>query len=233
MTADTSKPEIQWGPFFARAAASLIILLLLLFVPAGTIAWTRGWLFFVVVTALGAVSVLVARRLNPEIFAARSRIQPGTKRWDRILLIFLFAAMLAIVPVAALDDARFHWSAMSWWAVGMGYALLVMGMGLTLWCQVVNRFFEPGVRIQTDRGHTVIDTGPYAVIRHPGYLGAWMLFAGMALALGSWWALVPAAIAAFILVIRIVWEDRTLQAELNGYAAYAKRVRFRLIPGIW
>jgi protein-S-isoprenylcysteine O-methyltransferase Ste14 len=177
--------------------------------------------------------VLVIRRLNPEIFAARSRIQPGTKRWDRILLMFLFPAMLAILLVAALDDARFHWSGMSWPFVALGYVLLVAGMGIALWCQVVNRFFEPGVRIQTDRGHVVVDTGPYAIVRHPGYVGAWLLFVGMALALGSWWALVPAVIAGFILVLRIVGEERTLREELPGYAAYTERVRYRLIPGIW
>ena len=93
--------------------------------------------------------------------------------------------------------------------------------------------FEPGVRIQTERGHHVVDTGPYAIIRHPGYFAACLLFPGIALALGSWWALVPAGFAVLLIVIRTAWEDRTLHAELAGYAAYAKRVRFRLIPGVW
>ena len=233
MTASSSKPSVRWGQVLGRSGAMLVLMGLLLFVPAGTVAWMRGWLFVLVFIALMAVSAFVIWRLNPEIFPARSRIQPGTKRWDGILLVFLFAAMLAILPVAALDDARFHWSRMSWWYVCTGYVLLTVGIAITLWAQVVNRFFEPGVRIQTDRGHHVVDSGPYAFIRHPGYAAACLLFAGIAMALGSWWALVPAAIAACLLVIRTIWEDRTLQAELPGYAAYAERVRFRLVPGVW
>jgi protein-S-isoprenylcysteine O-methyltransferase Ste14 len=141
--------------------------------------------------------------------------------------------MLAIVPVGALDDGRFHWSRMSWWFVGFGYLLLITGTAITAWAQAVNRFFEPGVRIQTERGHHVVDTGPYRIVRHPGYFAACLLFAGIALALGSWWALVPEGLAALLIVIRTEWEDRTLHAGLAGYEAYAQRVRFRLIPGVW
>jgi protein-S-isoprenylcysteine O-methyltransferase Ste14 len=97
----------------------------------------------------------------------------------------------------------------------------------------VNKFFEPGVRIQIERGHGVIDTGPYAIVRHPGYVGACLLFAGTALALGSLWALVPAGLSTSILTLRTHWEDRTLQAELIGYRDYAQRARFRLLPGLW
>jgi protein-S-isoprenylcysteine O-methyltransferase Ste14 len=141
--------------------------------------------------------------------------------------------MIAIIPVAALDDGRFGWSRVPWWVVVTGYLLLLAGMTITAWAQGVNRFFEPSVRIQAERGHNVVDGGPYAIVRHPGYVAAVLLFAGIALALGSWWALVPAGIAAFVLVLRTAWEDRTLLAELAGYAAYAQKVRFRLIPGVW
>ena len=229
----TEPSPAQWRSIVTRSVAALLVLALLLFIPAGSISWTRGWLFLLVlVTDLG-VSALYLWRINPEIFAARSRIHPGTKRWDRILLGLLFPAMLAIPPVAALDDGRFHWSRMSWWFVGLGYLLLTTAVAITAWAQAVNRFFEPGVRIQTERGHHVVDTGPYAIIRHPGYFAACLLFPGIALALGSWWALVPAGFAVLLIVIRTAWEDRTLHAELAGYAAYAKRVRFRLIPGVW
>jgi protein-S-isoprenylcysteine O-methyltransferase Ste14 len=122
---------------------------------------------------------------------------------------------------------------MSWWFVGAGYLLLTIGMSITIWAQAVNRFFEPGVRIQTERGHHVVDKGPYALIRHPGYVAACLLFAGTALALGSWWALVPVAGAVLLLLLRTAWEDRTLKVELPGYADYAQRVRFRWLPGLW
>jgi protein-S-isoprenylcysteine O-methyltransferase Ste14 len=217
-----------------RSTVTLLVLVLLLFVPAGSLAWTRGWLFLAVFLALAGAGIAHLRRVNPEIFIARSRMfREGSKRWDRVLLGFLMPAMLAIIPVAALDDARFHWSRMAWSVVAFGYLLLLAGMMLVVWAQAVNRFFEPSVRIQTDRGHRVVDSGPYAIIRHPGYAAAFPLFAGMALSLGSWWALVPAAIALLLLVLRTAWEDRTLQAELAGYAAYAQKVRFRLLPGVW
>src|SRR3954447_12133235 len=106
-------------------------------------------------------------------------------------------------------------------------------MGITARSQAGNRFFEPGVRIQADRGQTVIDTGPYAVVRHPGYVAACLLFVGIALALGSLWALIPAGISSSIVILRTRWEDRALRAELAGYERYTQRVRFRLIPGVW
>jgi protein-S-isoprenylcysteine O-methyltransferase Ste14 len=111
--------------------------------------------------------------------------------------------------------------------------LLIPGIGIVTWAQVVNRFFEPSVRIQTDRGHTVIDSGPYAFVRHPGYIGACLLFVGIALALGSSWSLIPAGLTCAMLILRTRWEDQTLQAELAGYEEYTKKVRFRLIPGVW
>jgi protein-S-isoprenylcysteine O-methyltransferase Ste14 len=229
----TEPSPAQWRSIVRRSVAVLLVLVLLLFVPAGSISWGRGWLFLLVLVTVFGISAVYVWRINPEIFAARSRIQPGTKRWDRILLGFLFPAMLAIIPVAALDDGRFQWSRMSWWFVGLGYLLLITGTAITAWAQAVNRFFEPGVRIQTERGHHVVHTGPYAIVRHPGYFAACLLFAGVALALGSWWALIPVGFAALLIMIRTEWEDRTLHAELAGYKAYAQRIRFRLIPGVW
>ena len=146
---------------------------------------------------------------------------------------FLFLALLAIFPVAALDAGRFHWSNVPIWLVALGYVLFSFGFLLTVWVEAVNKFAEPGVRIQTERGHKVIDTSPYAVIRHPMYGAALMIFCGTALALGSFWALIPVAFVTLILIARTRLEDRTLQNELAGYRAYAQRVRYRLIPGLW
>jgi protein-S-isoprenylcysteine O-methyltransferase Ste14 len=101
------------------------------------------------------------------------------------------------------------------------------------WAESVNRFFEPTVRIQTDRGHRVIDTGPYALARHPGYVAACLLCLGMPLSLGSFWALIPAVLSCLLLVVRTVMGDRTLRDELTGYEEYTQRVRYRLIPGVW
>jgi protein-S-isoprenylcysteine O-methyltransferase Ste14 len=229
----TGVSAVQWRSTVSRLAVTLGVLCVLLFVPAGRITWMRGWVFLLVFTLLMAGAIIYFRRVNPEMFAVRSRVHPGTKRWDKVVIGLLFLAILAIPPVAGLDDGRFHWSSMPWPVVGLGYLLLTAGWILFAWAETVNPFFEPGVRIQTERGHHVIDTGPYGIVRHPGYFASFLLFTGFALSLGSWWALVPAGFASLLLVLRTVWEDRMLHAELPGYEAYAKRVHFRLIPGMW
>jgi protein-S-isoprenylcysteine O-methyltransferase Ste14 len=216
-----------------RVAVTLIILTVLLFVPAGRVTWTRGWLFLLVFTLLMFGAIVYFRRVNPQMFAIRSRVHPDTKRWDKVVIGLLFLAMFAIPLVAGVDDGGFHWSSMSWLLVGLGYFLLITGWIGVAWAETANPFFEPGVRFQTERGHHVIDTGPYAIVRHPGYVAASVMFAGFAMSLGSWWALIPAAVGSLVLVLRTVWEDRTLHVELPGYATYATRVRFRFIPGVW
>jgi protein-S-isoprenylcysteine O-methyltransferase Ste14 len=210
-----------------------LFFVLFMFLPAGTWAWTKGWLFILALLGIVAVVGLYLWRVNPEVLIARSRTHEGTKRWDRILLCFFFPTIWAIVPVAALDDGRFQWSSLPWWVCAVGYATLLVGVGITTWAEAVNKFFEPTVRIQTDRGHAVIDTGPYSLVRHPGYLGGFFTAMGMALSLGSLWALIPAGLASLLLILRTQWEDQTLQAELPGYKEYTQQVRYRLIPGVW
>ena len=206
---------------------------LFLFLPAGDWAWAKGWLFIGVFLGTLAAVALYLWRVNPEVVAARTGSHEGTKRWDKILLWFFLPAVYAIVPVAALDDGRFHWSPMPLWVCGVGYFLFLAGMGVVTWAQAVNKFFEVTVRIQTERGHKVIDAGPYALVRHPGYVGGILFCVGIALCLGSVWALVPAGLASALLMLRTQWEDQTLRAELPGYKEYARRVRHKLIPGVW
>jgi protein-S-isoprenylcysteine O-methyltransferase Ste14 len=213
--------------------ATILLIALALFLPAGSLAWTRGWLFLAIFLAINVIAAVVLWRVNPEIYTARARFHPGTKRWDKVILAFFLPIALAIFPVAALDSGRFHGSAVPWWVCVVGYLLVVTGVALLMWAEAVNRFFEPGVRIQSDRGHEVIDVGPYSIVRHPGYIAALPLLAGIALALGSLWALIPVALAMLALVVRTVFEDRMLRAELSGYAEYARRVRYKWIPGVW
>jgi protein-S-isoprenylcysteine O-methyltransferase Ste14 len=213
--------------------ASMLILVLCLFLPAGTWAWSRGWLFLVVVTAASLLSTLYLRRVNPDVIAGRVNRHEGTKRWDRILVVIALPTLMAIPILAALDDGRFHWSHLPWWGCLAGYALMIAGFFGVTWATSMNKFFEPSVRIQTDRGHRVIDAGPCAIIRHPGYALSYPLFLGMPLALGSLWALIPALFFGLFLIVRTALEDRTLQEELPGYEEYAQRVRYSLIPGVW
>ncbi|MDH7802638.1 MULTISPECIES: isoprenylcysteine carboxylmethyltransferase family protein [unclassified Rhizobium] len=211
----------------------LLGLIALVFLPAGRIDWLPGWIFVAVIIAAFALSALVLALVNPVIFRARSRFQPGTKRWDLILVTVILLAFAAEIPLATLDAGRMGWSAVPLWVVQIGYVLLVGGIAVTAWAQTVNPFFEPGVRIQSERGQRVITSGPYGFVRHPGYTAAIAMFIGIPLALASWVALLPAALAIAVLVLRTSMEDRLLQAELPGYADYARERRYRLLPGIW
>jgi protein-S-isoprenylcysteine O-methyltransferase Ste14 len=162
----------------------------------------------------------------------RMRMGNGTKTWDKVWAV-LFGPVFAAVYVVAGLDARDVAASAPGVAWLLGLALFLPGTAMLTWSMFVNPFFEKTVRIQTDRGHRVIDTGPYRLVRHPGYVGflGWILSAP--LLLGSWWAFLPALLAVAGLCVRTALEDRTLQAELTGYAEYAERVRFRLIPGVW
>lgn len=213
-------------------AIAMVIMGALLFAPAGTLNWPRGWWFggtFLVATLI-AISVLW--RVNPEIFAARSRIQPGTKTLDYVYIAITMGGFVLILPVAALDF-RFGWTRLSDWGVWLGYLLFALSFVGQAWPQAVNRHFEPGVRIQQDRGQSVIDTGPYAIVRHPGYISGSLLAISAALCLGSQWALAPAFVAVIGLISRTLFEERVLITELPGYREYTQRVKYRWVPGVW
>jgi len=226
-------------PQLNRRRISLILLCLplfcylCLFLPAGTFAWLRGWCFIAIFLLTETLMIIYLWRTNPALLIARSSFHRGTKRWDMLLLAILFPILIAIFPIAALEDGRFHWSVMPWWLSGIGYVGMLGGFWLVTWACRVNPFAEPTVRMQHDRGHTVVETGPYAIIRHPMYSAALVMFPGMALALGSYWALVPASLAGGLLLLRTQWEDQTLQAELEGYREYTHQVPSKLIPHVW
>ena len=233
MTTAVDPMPMSRAKAIAYGIGSPLILVALVFLPVGRIDWTPGWIFIAVLVAAFGVSALLLARVNPMIYRARSRFQPGTKTWDLILLTVLFPAILSEIPLASLDAGRMRWSDVPLFVVLIGYVLLVGGIAVTAWAQAVNPFFEPGVRIQTERSQRVITSGPYRFVRHPGYSAAIVMFAGIPLALGSWWALLPAALAIAVLVLRTGLEDRLLRSELSGYAEYVRRTRYRLVPGLW
>lgn len=213
-------------------AVTLLIMAVLLFLPAGTFAWPRAWWLLALFVSASFVAVIYVWRVDPELFTVRRKPQAGTKGWDFAFVTVISVSITAILPIAGLDF-RFNWSRLHDWAVWLGYLIFVTGYWLATWAQGVNRHFELTVRIQTDRGHKVIDTGPYSVIRHPGYIGANAMGIGIALALGSLVALIPAAICMITLALRTLAEEKTLRDGLPGYADYMQRVRYRWIPGIW
>lgn len=215
------------------AIGSPLILFALVFLPAGRIDWVPGWIFIAVVVAALGLSALLLARVNPMIYRARSGIQPGTKKWDLALLAVIFPALIAEVPLATLDAGRMRWSDVPLSVVLVGYVVLIGGLAVTTWAQAVNPFFEPGVRIQKERAQHVVTSGPYRFVRHPGYSAAIAMFIAIPLALASWWALLPAALAIALLVVRTSLEDGLLRTELSGYADYARRTRYKLVPGVW
>jgi protein-S-isoprenylcysteine O-methyltransferase Ste14 len=149
-----------------------------------------------------------------------------------VFLAFVFGGF-ALMPIIAGLDFRFGWSNMADWVVWLGYALFLLAFAGQVWPQSVNRHFEPGVRIQSDRGQTVIDTGPYAIVRHPGYISGSLLALSIPLCLGSWWTLIPALVVVAALAARTPFEEQALRAELPGYAEYTQRVKWRWVPGLW
>jgi protein-S-isoprenylcysteine O-methyltransferase Ste14 len=203
----------------------------ILFISAGRLDWPMAWVYTLVSAADACLLIMV---VSPELMKERAHPKADAKAWDQV-----FARLtgplgsMAMLIVAGLD-VRFRWSPqvqLAWQAAGLvGF---VLGMGLMTWAMIVNNFFSLVVRIQKDRGHTVVSSGPYAYVRHPGYVGGMLFQLATPVMLGTLWALVPAGLAACLLVIRTALEDKTLQAELDGYKDYAARVRYRLLPGVW
>ena len=213
-------------------AVTLLVMAVLLFGAAGTFDWVEAWGYLALFVVVIAVAIAYLWRVDPELFSVRQRPQAGSKSWDLIYVVVTVTCFAAILPVAGLDF-RFGWLQLSAPLIWLGYLLFIAGFWLTSWAQGVNRHFEVTVRIQTDRGHKVIDTGPYAVIRHPGYAGGLALGLGTALALGSLAAVIPVLICLLALALRTLAEEATLAAELPGYTEYMQKVRFRWVPGLW
>jgi protein-S-isoprenylcysteine O-methyltransferase Ste14 len=216
-----------------RLCAMTVVYGLMLFVCAGTVAWPSAWLYLGIMSAvlLGYAAIL---KKHPDLVAERQKPPGDAKRWDKPLVAVIgVIGPIALVLVCGLDR-RFHWSPpMSAWWNAAGLLLLAAGGTLTNRAVAANRFFSAVVRIQRDCDHHVVDTGPCRLVRHPGYLGSLIYMPGAALALSSWWGLVPVAAVSVVMIVRTALEDRTLRLELEGYDVYARRVRFRLVPGLW
>jgi protein-S-isoprenylcysteine O-methyltransferase Ste14 len=210
------------------------VLGLLMFVAAGRLDWFEGWIFLGIYTLTTAGAIIYLWRTNPEIVVARSTLNRGGQTAaQKVLTTLLLVSFIAIFAVAGLDSGRFHWSRVPLWLTLIGYVLFLAGMAGNVWALRVNKFAEPVVRIQAERNQKVIDTGPYAIVRHPLYAMSFFLLIGIPLILGALWSLVASAICAGVIVVRAATEDRMLRTELAGYADYAHRVPYRLIPGIW
>lgn len=205
-----------------------------LFGGAGTLAWFRGWLCTVLYLG-GMIAVrLVIGRVNPALLERREAgIHSRTKDFDKGFLCVFLPLAIAMPAVAGLDAVRYGWHPMEFWTLYPGVGLFIAATSIIAWVMVSNPHAETTVRIQEDRGHTVISCGPYRMVRHPMYVGLMLLYFSQALILGSAWALLISAAVAGLLFWRTGMEDQVLRCELPGYEEYSSCTRFRLIPGLW
>ena len=222
----------QWS----RLAVAYLLVPLILLICGGDPGWWQAWLYSLLIVAAGAGSRMWAERRHPGMTAERQNVEiiQSAKTWDKVLAPLMAVSLVYPVAIVAGLDHRYEWSGeFPLWLDLVGIALIAAGYAFASWALAENRFFYSVVSIRTDRGHAVCDTGPYRFVRHPGYAGNIVALFGIVLALDSAWTLVPVALALIISVTRTVLEDRTLQDELPGYRDYARRVRFRLIPGVF
>jgi protein-S-isoprenylcysteine O-methyltransferase Ste14 len=219
-----------------RFAVFALLIPAVLFLAAGTFKWPWAWLYYAMLLLSTVISRAIAIRRYPDLAAERAQYRDKTdaKDWDRVLVgvVALYGPMVTWI-VAGLDY-RYSWSpeigpAVRWVAAG----IVALGMALASWAMIANRFFAAVVRIQDDRGHEVVTSGPYRIVRHPGYAGGVWSWLVTPLMLGTLWAYIPALLTVAVLSVRTALEDRTLIQELDHYAEYAQRTRYRLLPGIW
>ena len=229
--AEAASPR-QW----IRLVVAYLLIPVILFICGGDLGWWQAWLYSLLIVAAGIGGRIWAEKRHPGLMAERQNIEniQNAKAWDRVLAPLMAVSIVFPMVIVAGLDHRYNWSPeFPLWLIIIGFTLISLGYAFAAWALVENRFFSSVVRIQTDRGQVVCDTGPYRFVRHPGYAGNILPLFGIVLALGSVWTLIPAAVASIITVIRTVLEDQTLQEELSGYRDYARQVRFRLFPGIY
>jgi protein-S-isoprenylcysteine O-methyltransferase Ste14 len=233
MSPETRREIIKW---IVQAAVGWVGYGLILFLSAGTIAWVWGWMLLIVLALFLAAHPIILIPINPDLLVEREKglRAKGVKSWDRWIAALAGGVFPLVGWIVAGLDFRFGWTESLPLAVHLGGLLMMaLGFALFLWAMASNAFFAEGVRIQTERGHTVASNGPYRYVRHPGYSGAMLAMVASPLLLGSLWALIPASISAALYVVRTSLEDRLLRAELPGYEEFVQRTRYRLVPGIW
>jgi protein-S-isoprenylcysteine O-methyltransferase Ste14 len=220
-----------------RLTADALILAIVLFTAAGTLAWPHAWVLLAVVLVVRILSAIVVFRENPELLRERATtlMHHGQPFADKVVLLALMATAFIGVPAIAAWDV-FHWHVLPRpqnWISSFGLAVFIVGWMIAALALRENAFAVTVVRTQQERNHTLVDTGVYSVVRHPMYSGNPMILAGMSLWLGSYTAVLFAVVPLALLVVRIRLEEEFLSHELPGYVEYMKRVPYRLVPGIW
>jgi protein-S-isoprenylcysteine O-methyltransferase Ste14 len=214
--------------------ATILVFAALLFGAAGRFDWPAAWAFVLLFFALSQVTVLRLARRDPALLAERLKppVQRGQPLWDKIFILALASLWVGWLVVMGLD-ARFGWSAAPIWLRVVGAIGFVAGYWIIIRVFDENTFLAPVVKIQRQRGHHVVSTGPYAVVRHPMYSGMCVMVPSAALLLGSWIGLMFSLVIIAAGAWRAIMEERELRTGLAGYADYAARVRYRLVPRVW
>jgi protein-S-isoprenylcysteine O-methyltransferase Ste14 len=215
--------------------AEFAVLAALLFVPAGMVLWPAAWAFMAIFFGFQLALVLMLVRENPALLAERmsSPMQRGQPLWDKAIVaafLLLGVAWLILMP---LDAVRFGWSDVPGWLQILGALGLALSLYVVLLTFMENAYLAPVVKLQQDRGQSVVTTGPYRYVRHPMYSGMLVFFPAITLLLGSWWGLLLSSALIGLFVLRTIFEDRMLRNELAGYPEYARNVKYRLIPRVW
>lgn len=215
-------------------AGMIAALAVFLLVPAGTLDWPAAWGFLAEMGVLSLALGLWLARHDPALLAERlgSPFQRAQKAWDKVFMAVLIALYFGWLVLMGLD-ARWAISRVPLWLQAIGALGVALSNYMIFLTFRENSYAAPVVKIQRERGHRVVSTGPYANVRHPMYAGGLLMFVGMPLQLGSWLGLAALALLLPLLAFRILMEERTLAAELDGYRDYAARVRWRLIPWVW
>ncbi|MBI2907372.1 MAG: isoprenylcysteine carboxylmethyltransferase family protein [Chloroflexi bacterium] len=233
----TASREGRNGPSYARMWADGLLRFVLMMAPAfllaGRLDYWQLWVFTGLMLLTMAVSFVAFRR-RADLVSERLYPGPGVKAWDKVWMALYLLSFVATFVIASLDAGRFGWTKeLPVPAYLVSYAVLILASSLIGWAMWTNPFFAAVVRIQTDRGQVVIQSGPYRLVRHPGYVGGILLGLSLPWTLGSLWALAPGSLGTVLVVVRTYLEDVTLQRELPGYSDYVKKVRYRLLPGVW
>jgi protein-S-isoprenylcysteine O-methyltransferase Ste14 len=231
------KDAVFWKAISKRAVqvlGSMFLLMAVFFLSAGRIDLPRAWFFFGLYFISLLFNIVIFLKFNPEVIRVRSETKwEEMKRWDKLFTVLYIIFVFIIFIVCGLDVGRFQLSSTGMEFLVGGVIIFVVGWGVVVWAMVENKFFETTARIQKEREQRVVSTGPYAIVRHPGYTGMILYYGCAPFIIGSLYGLIPALLLVIVFIFRTYFEDRMLYKELSGYKEYAKKVRYRLVPFIW
>ncbi|MHA1267488.1 MAG: methyltransferase family protein [Candidatus Helarchaeota archaeon] len=232
-TSETSQLNQNGIKFIFREYFSTTIFVVILLLSAGSFWWLNAWLYTSLVLIYQIINILILYRTNPQLLNKRGRVfQENTKFFDRLFVMIYLPLAYTIPVIAGLDAVRFRWSDIPYSLNLIGGVIFVIACGLGVWAMSANSHFEMTVFIEQET-QQICSSGPYKIIRHPGYAAEIIAILCTPLVLGSWYSFIPSVALSSLFVVRTALEDRTLQQELSGYTTYAKQTKYRLIPFIW